>query len=287
MNYPLTKLWLAPPAELADVVIQGLRQEDWEQVRQAHELLVAHFLERLLAHNFAACDEVGTVLLKLFDALPTETPPLSKVQTYQAAWETLLALLQSARRVQSAEQGRRVLKSLKHGERLLRVVAQRAAVSPSELAEALGLTPPNVSNLLSRMEEAGLVVRRAAGRNVWVALGPVGHEIAEERRSLPVFEVAAETLRVLLAARRDSARTRGALAAELVEQHGLDERIAADVVTTLLAPLCEERLLESVGEAYARPTTRGDRSASRDRADCFSSPARPSWEDWRRTGTYG
>jgi hypothetical protein len=101
-----------------------------------------------------------------------------------------------------------------------------------------------------------------------------------------VFEVAAETLRVLLAALHDSARTRGTLAAALVEQHGLDERIAADVVTTLLAPLCEERLLEAVGEAYARSTTRDVRMASKNGA-AWSSQTNVRLGEMPRTGTYG
>jgi DNA-binding MarR family transcriptional regulator len=65
---------------------------------------------------------------------------------------------------------------------VLTQLVYRGALRPSDLAATLGMTPPNISKIARRLEEAGLTVRVPApgdDRSVLVAMTPAGREVGE------------------------------------------------------------------------------------------------------------
>jgi DNA-binding MarR family transcriptional regulator len=82
---------------------------------------------------------------------------------------------------------------------ILRALPRGTAASPGEIAERLGLSRPAVSNLLSAMEDRGLIVRRPRGadrRQVEVAATERALGLFErfDRASAALVEGAADTL---------------------------------------------------------------------------------------------
>jgi DNA-binding MarR family transcriptional regulator len=65
---------------------------------------------------------------------------------------------------------------------ILRALPRGTAASPGELAERLGLSRPAVSNLLSAMEDRGLIARRPRGADRRQV------EVAATERALGLFE---------------------------------------------------------------------------------------------------
>ena len=60
---------------------------------------------------------------------------------------------------------------------ILATVQERGALQQSELADALGVTPGNVSQLVARLEKARLVVRSERGKAKRVTLSPRGETL--------------------------------------------------------------------------------------------------------------
>jgi DNA-binding MarR family transcriptional regulator len=111
-------------------------------------------------------------------------------------------------------------------EMVLSQLWRRDGLTPSELAGALGVEPPTVTNMLSRMQRAGLLERRRDpedARCTRVVLTQKGRELrgpverrweTVEERALAGITAEEETLLRELLARIRSNLTRGPAAAE-------------------------------------------------------------------------
>lgn len=102
------------------------------------------------------------------------------------AWQGLSALLGEAARRSDRAAIESILRSHEgHGRAVLELLAERAEpVRRAEVRERLQLSESHMSHVLRDLEEADLIRRRAAGREVALALGPVGREVVA-RHVLP------------------------------------------------------------------------------------------------------
>ncbi|MGH9349634.1 MAG: helix-turn-helix transcriptional regulator [Vicinamibacterales bacterium] len=105
-----------------------------------------------------------------------------------AEWKALGALLaEAARRSDRPAADSILLSDSGRGRTVLELLAEReGAVPRSVIRERLGLSESHLSHLLRDLEEADLIERIPAGREVRVALGRVGREVVE-RTVLPAW----------------------------------------------------------------------------------------------------
>lgn len=96
-------------------------------------------------------------------------------------WPYLLELLRASDRLPSTAAGLQALRGPegRAAQLLAILVDSEEPMRPGELAERLGLSPQQVTNLGRKLEDAGLIVRRKArGRATWLFATPRGIELA-------------------------------------------------------------------------------------------------------------
>jgi DNA-binding MarR family transcriptional regulator len=102
------------------------------------------------------------------------------------AWQGVSALLGEAARRSDRAAIESILRSHDgHGRAVLELLAERAEpVRRADVRERLQLSESHMSHVLRDLEEADLIERRPSGREVALALGPVGREVVA-RHVLP------------------------------------------------------------------------------------------------------
>lgn len=71
----------------------------------------------------------------------------------------------------------------KYFDRILNYLGDRGKESPGNLAEALRVSPPNLSNILRRMSNAGVVYSEKAGKFHYYYLTPVGRKYWQKQHA--------------------------------------------------------------------------------------------------------
>jgi tetratricopeptide (TPR) repeat protein len=113
-------------------------------------------------------------------------------------WQTILELSQLITQAESPQKAYRELKKSSRGEELVELLMERKLLKPSEIQRALEIkSKQQVSKMLSRFENAGIIVREVDGKNVWVSLGIQGTAVYKEYiepRKLDMMQLIFETL---------------------------------------------------------------------------------------------
>jgi DNA-binding transcriptional ArsR family regulator len=180
-------------------------------------------------------------------------------------WAGLSALLGEAARRSDRAAVESILRSHDgRGRAVLELLAERGApVRRGELRERLGLSESHLSHVLRDLEEADLIERMQAGREVVIELGPVGRDVAQ-RALLP--EWVSHLAGVLQRARMGAAGERPtveALADEL-SKRGAPSRLVAQRLAeavsggggwTPAAAANARRLIEAQTDPQVRPSS--------------------------------
>lgn len=98
-----------------------------------------------------------------------------KAAPMTSKWETILELSQLILESKSPHRAYMELKKSKYGEEFVDLLHERKLMKPGEIKEELGIkSHQQVSNILSKFEKAGIIIREVDGKNVWVSLGLQG-----------------------------------------------------------------------------------------------------------------
>ncbi len=149
------------------------------------------------------------------------------------AWQGVSALLGEAARRSDRAAIESILRSHDgHGRAVLELLAERAEpVRRAEVRERLQLSESHMSHVLRDLEEADLIERRPSGREVALALGPVGREVVA-RHVLP--EWVRHMVEVLQRAAQAETPDAGALADELARK-GAPSRLVSRQLAEAIA----------------------------------------------------
>ncbi len=100
---------------------------------------------------------------------------------WRARWEQLIELLEDGQQLPSRAADLQAVAPSGRAAEVLQALARLGGpVRRESLREAVGVSQAHLSNLLGKLERAGLVTRRkGVGREVWVLLAPRGREVLE------------------------------------------------------------------------------------------------------------
>ena len=149
-------------------VEQG-REEAWDALDRH---LRWHFMNHV-QNRAENLDDLDEALLEAAHwAIREEREP------WRTRWSYLLELLTDAEWQPSLAVSLRAIEG-RAAEMLALLVRNTQPLRPSDVSEALGISPQQVSNLGQKLETAGLIVRRkTGGRFTWMFPTPEGRDLA-------------------------------------------------------------------------------------------------------------
>jgi DNA-binding MarR family transcriptional regulator len=99
-------------------------------------------------------------------------------EPWRTRWPYLLELMTDADRQPSLATGLQAVEG-RAAEMLALLAGASEPLRPSDVSDAMGISPQQASNLGQKLEAAGLIVRRkTGGRFTWMFLTPQGRELA-------------------------------------------------------------------------------------------------------------
>jgi hypothetical protein len=97
---------------------------------------------------------------------------------YEQRWDHLNEIMQAVYSGLRPERAQQLVDGRKYGKELIHSLSQRP-MTVSMLAAHLGTSPESLITLINKFEIEQLVERVTEGRNTWVVLGLMGHEISK------------------------------------------------------------------------------------------------------------
>lgn len=170
--------------ELLNEAENAVNKKDEGKLYDIEKLVKRFFCKKVVSHQLEAFDQFNKHMVNFlvwFEWGGESKWDKEETKDIVKKWKIILELSQLISRSESPQKAYKELKRSKYGMKLVEMLYDKSFIRPSEIQGALELgTIQQVSNLLSRYEKNGIIVRENVGKNVWVSLGVQGMRVYRE-----------------------------------------------------------------------------------------------------------
>ncbi len=182
-----------PVPELVQMAERALQERDAAALDQADQALHFHFLEQLRKRKQAERKPFLGALLELADGRGVRELSMEGAAKAAVRWEYLFQILESLDVPESREaEARQFVDSREYGWELLQIVAEAEesgeSLTQTALGEKLRRGKSAISQMLSKLEDRGLIERHQEGQNVFIGLGMLGVLLMEKKAPMVLPE---------------------------------------------------------------------------------------------------